>query len=103
MLKILSIAAIAATVAFAGVAATPVTADAAQYRNCDAAKHKGRNGGAILGALAGQALGGNTKSTVIGAGVGAVAGHNIRYSNCKKRNQVAYRANRHYARHNYHR
>ncbi|MGL5963224.1 MAG: glycine zipper domain-containing protein [Fusobacteriaceae bacterium] len=31
-------------------------------------------GGAALGALAGQLVGGDTKATLIGAGIGAVAG-----------------------------
>jgi len=97
MLKILSVAAIAAAITLTGIPSMPSTAEAAQYRNCNVAKKKGRNGGAVLGALAGQALGGNTKSTLIGAGVGAVAGHNIRYSNCKKKNLAAARTHRSYA------
>lgn len=36
-------------------------------------------GGAAAGALAGQALGGNTKSTLIGAGVGALVGGGLGY------------------------
>ena len=35
---------------------------------------KGVVGGAVAGALIGQAVGGNTQSTLIGAGIGAVAG-----------------------------
>jgi outer membrane lipoprotein SlyB len=35
---------------------------------------KGAVGGAVAGALVGQAVGGNTKSTLIGAGIGAVGG-----------------------------
>jgi surface antigen len=35
---------------------------------------QGATAGAVGGALVGQAIGGNTKSTLIGAGVGAVAG-----------------------------
>jgi outer membrane lipoprotein SlyB len=35
---------------------------------------KGAVGGAVAGALIGQAVGGNTESTLIGAGLGAVGG-----------------------------
>ena len=35
---------------------------------------KGAAGGAAAGAVAGQLIGGNTKSTLIGAGVGALGG-----------------------------
>ncbi len=35
---------------------------------------KGAVGGAVAGALIGQAVGGNTQSTLIGAGIGAVGG-----------------------------
>ena len=35
---------------------------------------KGAVGGAVAGALIGQAVGGNTESTLIGAGIGAVGG-----------------------------
>jgi hypothetical protein len=35
---------------------------------------KGAVGGAAAGAIAGQLIGGNTKSTLIGAGVGALGG-----------------------------
>ena len=77
MLKILSAAALGLAVAITGMPAMPDKAEAASYRNCKAAMHRGRNGGAVLGALAGQALGGNTKSTLIGAGVGAVAGQHL--------------------------
>ncbi len=55
------------------------------YNNCKHAAHSGTAGGAVLGALAGQALGHNTGSTVIGGAVGAAAGHQLRYSNCKRR------------------
>lgn len=89
MLKTLAVGALAAVVAL-----TAVPAEARHIRHarhvtyahdCKPAAHRGRNGGAILGALAGQAIGHNTSSTLIGAGVGAVAGHNVRYSNCRHR------------------
>ena len=35
---------------------------------------KGAMGGAVVGGLAGQMIGGNTSSTLIGAGVGALGG-----------------------------
>jgi len=35
---------------------------------------KGAVGGAAVGAVAGQLIGGNTKATLIGAGVGALGG-----------------------------
>ena len=35
---------------------------------------KGAMGGAVVGGLAGQLIGGNTSSTLIGAGVGALGG-----------------------------
>ena len=35
---------------------------------------RGAVGGAAAGALAGQVIGGNTKSTLIGAGAGAIGG-----------------------------
>lgn len=98
MLKILSVAAIATAVAVTGIPSMPSTAEAAQYRNCNVQKKKGRNSGALLGAVAGQLIGGNTKSTLIGAGVGAVAGHNVRYNNCKKKNVAQAQASRSYRR-----
>jgi hypothetical protein len=100
MLKIVSVTALAALLAGSAIpeiaAAQPgppppppphhrVVHHRVVYNNCKSAAHKGTAGGAILGALAGQALGHNTTSTVVGAGVGAAAGHNIRYNNCKKR------------------
>ena len=53
------------------------------YNNSNHAAHSGPTGGAILGAIAGQALGNNTTSTVVGAG--AATGHKVRYDNFKKR------------------
>ena len=38
------------------------------------AAQKGAVGGAAAGAVAGQLIGGNTKATLIGAGVGALGG-----------------------------
>jgi outer membrane lipoprotein SlyB len=99
MLKTLTVAATAAAfivalapqVSFAGETTTTTTRHGkvvrhhVVYNNCKHAAHSGTAGGAILGALAGQALGHNTTSTVVGAGVGAAAGHKVRYDNCKKR------------------
>ncbi len=98
MLKTVSVAALAALLATAPQ--IPEIADGAQltatpppppphhrvvhhrvaYNNCKSSAHKGTAGGAILGALAGQAIGHNTTSTrMIGAERfdGAAAGHNI--------------------------
>ena len=100
MLKTLTIATVAAAfiaasvpqISFAGETTTTTTRHGkvvrhhVVYNNCKHAAHSGTAGGAILGALAGQALGHNTTSTVVGAGVGAAAGHKVRYDNCKKRN-----------------
>jgi uncharacterized protein YcfJ len=44
---------------------------------CDNSAQSGTLIGAGVGALAGQAIGGNTKGTLIGAGVGAMSGYMI--------------------------
>jgi hypothetical protein len=94
MQRILS-AVLAATVA-AGALATPMLASAQPYgyqqdgrydgeRNpCQQRKHNGSTGGAIIGALAGAALGSNigghgarTEGTIIGGVAGAVVGGNV--------------------------
>ena len=88
MLKALSVGAVIAAVALTVVPGSAFARHRTNHvvaHNCKSAGHKGTAGGAILGALAGQAIGHNTTSTVVGAGVGAVAGHNIRYSNCRRR------------------
>lgn len=46
-------------------------------------------GGAAVGALAGQLIGGNTQSTLIGAAVGATAGGLIGYSLDEQANNIA--------------
>ena len=46
-------------------------------------------GGAAVGALAGQLIGGNTQSTLIGAAVGAAAGGLIGYSLDEQANNIA--------------
>ncbi len=88
---------LAATVA-AGAIATPVMASAQPYRGdgydqrqydqgrdpCQQKKHNGSTGGAILGALAGAAIGSNigghgarTEGAVVGGVAGAVVGGNV--------------------------
>ena len=47
--------------------------------------------GAVGGGLLGNAIGGNTGSTLLGAGAGAVAGHQIAKSNAKKKCHWVYR------------
>lgn len=42
--------------------------------NSTAYERRGALGGAAVGALAGQLIGGSTKSTLIGAGIGVIAG-----------------------------
>jgi uncharacterized protein YcfJ len=54
-------------------------------RNCRGAANTGTAVGAVGGGVLGNALGHNTTSTVLGLGVGAVAGHQIAKSNCKNR------------------
>ena len=54
-------------------------------KNCRSAANTGTAVGAIGGGVLGNALGHNTTSTVLGLGVGAVAGHQIAKSNCKNR------------------
>lgn len=44
---------------------------------CETGAQTGTLAGAGIGALAGQAIGGNTGATLIGAGVGAVGGYMI--------------------------
>ena len=46
---------------------------------------RGAVGGAAAGALAGQAIGRNTKSTLIGAGVGALGGAVINNERARRR------------------
>jgi len=46
-------------------------------------------GGAAVGALAGQLIGGNTKSTLIGAAIGSAAGGLIGYSLDQQANDIA--------------
>ena len=81
-----------ATSSFA-LAAAPVVAEAAPKRVlvCKNVKKKATNG-AVIGALGGGLLGNTvagrgdrTEGTIIGAGVGAVAGHQIAKSNAKKK------------------
>ena len=74
-------------------AAVPILAEAAPQRVlvCKNVKKKATNG-AVIGALGGGLLGNTvagrgdrTEGTIIGAGVGAVAGHQIAKSNCRHR------------------
>jgi hypothetical protein len=51
---------------------------------CDNSAKTGALGGAGIGALAGQAIGGNTSATLIGAGVGAGVGYIIGNEKDKK-------------------
>ncbi len=51
---------------------------------CETSAQTGALGGAGIGALAGQAIGGNTQATLIGAGVGAVAGYMVGNEKDKK-------------------
>jgi hypothetical protein len=44
---------------------------------CETSAQTGALGGAGIGALAGQAIGGNTQATLIGAGIGTVTGYII--------------------------
>jgi outer membrane lipoprotein SlyB len=53
-------------------------------KNCRSAANKGTAIGAIGGGVLGNVLGHNTTSTVVGVGVGAVAGHQIAKNNCKR-------------------
>jgi uncharacterized protein YcfJ len=67
------------------VAAAPMTADAAsrhRVKVCTKASSGHRNTGAVVGAVGGGLLGnalshGGTGGTLVGAGAGAVAGHEI--------------------------
>jgi hypothetical protein len=54
-------------------------------KNCRSAANKGTAIGAVGGGVLGHVLGNNTTTTVVGAGVGAVAGHQIAKNNCKNR------------------
>ncbi len=53
-------------------------------KNCRSAANKGTALGAIGGGVVGNVAGHNTTSTLLGVGIGAVAGHQIAKSNCKR-------------------
>lgn len=55
--------------------------------NSTAYERRGAFGGAAVGALAGQLIGGSTKATLIGAGIGAVAGGAIARDKQKRYNR----------------
>jgi hypothetical protein len=57
------------------------------------ATQKGAAGGAAAGALAGQIIGGDTESTLIGAGVGAIGGALLN-DHYDRKQQQAYEAGR---------
>lgn len=98
MRKIIAPALILATLA---VTAVPMTADAAPRRHkvwvCKDPRRAGNTGtvvGAIGGALVGNAVAGHgnkTAGTLIGAGVGGVAGHQIAKQNAKRNCHYEYR------------
>ena len=91
------IAAMVFAAAGAGLVAAPVVAEAkTRVLVCKSVK-KAANKGAVIGAIGGGVLGnvvaghGNkTGGTLIGAGVGAVAGHEIAKSNAKKKQECHY-------------
>lgn len=80
----------------AAVAAAPMAAEAATHTKkvwvCSDVRHEANKGtaiGAVTGGLLGNVVAGHghkTGGTIIGAGVGAVAGHEIAKSNAKKKN-----------------
>jgi len=92
---------IAAALACAGVslAAAPVAVQAKErVYVCDKNVKKKANNGALVGAVAGGVLGNavagrgaRTEGTVLGAGVGAVAGHQIAKGKAKKSCRWVYR------------
>lgn len=92
MLSKIMAAAVIATSSLA-LAAAPLAAEAKPQRVlvCKDVKKKATNG-AVIGALGGGLLGNTvagrgdrTEGTLIGAGVGALAGHQIAKSNAKKK------------------
>jgi hypothetical protein len=68
----------------AGVLAVYVCATIITIGGCQTRKQTGTLAGAGIGALAGQAIGGNTQATLIGAAVGAGVGHIIGNKQDKK-------------------
>ena len=79
------------SLAAVSVAAAPMIAQAAPHRHkvwvCHNAGRNARNTGTAVGAVAGGLLGNavshNAGGTIVGAGVGAVAGHQIAKHNGK--------------------
>jgi uncharacterized protein YcfJ len=59
--------------------------DRRDAKDCRRAANKGTAIGAIGGGVVGNVAGHSTTSTLLGVGVGAVAGHQIAKSNCKRR------------------
>jgi osmotically inducible lipoprotein OsmB len=78
--------------AFFGLLLIAVTISTVFIPGCDTAGKSGTLIGAGAGALAGQAIGGNTTGTLIGAGVGAVGGYivgnEMDKSNAQKQQQI---------------
>jgi uncharacterized protein YcfJ len=87
MLRTLTLAAAATSL----LAATTLPADASArtrhhytHKTCRSAANTGTVVGAVGGGLLGHSLGNHgTGSTLLGAGLGGVAGHQIAKSNCK--------------------
>ena len=61
----------------AGLASVVLVGVVLLFVGCATDAQTGALGGGLLGAAAGQAIGGDTESTLIGAGVGAGAGYMI--------------------------
>ena len=86
---------VAAALAGASLAAAPILAEAQARERvlvCDRNVKKKANTGTVIGAIGGGLLGrtvagrgDKTEGTLIGAGVGAVAGHQIAKSDAKKK------------------
>ena len=80
----------------AAVAAAPMAAEAATHTKkvwvCKDVRHEANKGtaiGAVTGGLLGNVVAGHgnkTEGTILGAGVGAVAGHQLAKKNAKKNN-----------------
>jgi uncharacterized protein YcfJ len=91
MLKTLTLAAAATSL----LAATTLPADASArtrhhytHKTCRSAANTGTAIGAIAGGLIGNKTGNHgTGSTLLGAGLGGVAGHQIAKSHCKARHR----------------
>lgn len=91
---------LALAVSAAAVAAAPMAADAATHTRkvwvCKDVRHEANKGtaiGAVTGGLLGNVVAGHgnkTGGTIIGAGVGAVAGHQLAKRNAKKNCHYAY-------------